>query len=337
MKRIKVGLVGYGYWGVNLLRNLIEHPALEPVAVCDKRDERLKIVSSQHPGIRLFNEFREMLREGDLDALVIATQTSSHFEIAKEALLHGLHVFIEKPMVDNVAHAEELIQLAKLKDRVMLVDHTYLYNQAVRKIRDYINDGSIGNVNYIDSTRINLGIYQPDVNVLWDLASHDIAVINYLIKERPSHVRVIGKSRSDLDHEDLAYIFLYYPSGLLVHINCSWASPVKIRRLILGGQNKMIIYDDLDPVQKLKICDFEAVTSNNGDREKNLVDYRLGNISIPKIDQAEPLKLAIEDFADSILTGSDTFSNGDLALQTVKILTKAESSLKSNGEIVAID
>lgn len=335
--KIKTGLVGYGYWGINLLRNLVENPSFIPVAVCDSREDRLELVRNQFPEILLYTDYKEMIEVSGLDAVVIATHTSSHFSIAMEALHHNLHVFIEKPMVDNYDHARELVELAHSKQRTLLVDHTYLYNSAVRKIKEYLDGGSVGKVNYIDSTRINLGIYQQDVNVIWDLASHDIAMVSYLINERPSHVRAIGNVRSGHNHEDLAYIFLYYPSGLLVHITCSWASPVKIRRLILGGQDKMIIYDDLDPVQKLKVFDFEAIATNDKERQKILVDYRLGNITIPRIDQEEPLSLAMDDFAGSIIHGRDTFSNGDMALLTVNILTKAEQSLKSNGELISID
>jgi predicted dehydrogenase len=328
--------VGYGYWGTNILRNLVEMPGVGNIAVCDHRPERLKIAGKVLPDAITGRDFREIVHNSDIDAVIIATPTASHYEIARYALEYGKHVMLEKPMTSSSAEATDLIHTAENRGLVISVDHTFLHNGAIRVIKDQITNGQTGEINYIDCTRINLGIYQPDVNVMWDLASHDLSIVNFLIDEAPTHVRAIGKYNKLHQRVDNAYLFLYYPSGLLVQVNCSWASPVKIRQIILGGSRKMIIYDDIEPSHKLKIYDYSAVSLNDETRKKILVDYRLGDVIIPKFSTEEPLRAAIEDFLHCIQTGNKPISDARGALRIISILEKAELSLKNNGTLIEI-
>lgn len=337
VNKVNVGLIGYGYWGVNLLRNIVESQYSEKVFVCDSREEKIRQALNIYSAIGHMQNWKELITNADVDAIVIATPTSSHFEIAKAALENGKHVLVEKPLVTSTLQAKELIKIATENKLILMVDHTFLYNDVVRKMKSYVTGGHIGKINYIDSTRLNLGIYQKDVNVLWDLACHDISVVNYIVEEKPSHVRAIGKLHPIYATEDIAYMFLYYPSGSLVQISTSWASPVKIRKMIVGGEKKMMIYDDIEPTNKLIIYDYEAIEPTDENKQMVLVDYRLGNISIPKYQIIEPLKMVLGEFFECIGTGSKPLSDGACALQIVDILEKAEESLKLNGQLIALN
>jgi predicted dehydrogenase len=331
-----VALLGYGYWGINILRNLVELPQVSQISVCDINIQRLNTVKKMFPEIFVDTNYRDMLTDPDVDAVCIATPSSSHFELCKFALLQNKHVFVEKPFTSNTQEAAELMELAQSRGLIISVDHTFLYNAAVHKIKEYIDTGQTGKVAYIDCTRVNLGIYQPDVNVLWDLASHDLSIIHFLIEEHPTHIRAIGKFNLEHQRVDMAYLFLYFSSGLLVQVNCSWASPVKIRQIMLGGREKMIIYDDIEPTHKLRVYDYSRQPVDEEQRNKMLVDYRLGDITIPKFSTQEPLKAAIEDFLSCVQTGNTPISDSASARQIVYWLEKAEFSLKNNGELVAL-
>lgn len=334
---MNIGLIGYGYWGRNLLRNIMENGCADQIWVCDQNEERLSEAKRLYAGIHVTTSWLQLIQTAKCEAIIIATPTSSHFDIAKAALLHGKHVLVEKPMTTNIMEAEELIELATSKGLVLMVDHTFLYNAVVRRIKEEISLNKLGQIYYIDSTRINLGLYQYDTNVLWDLACHDISIINYLVAEKPSHVRAIGRVNKIWNTEDMAYLFLQYASGLLVQISASWASPVKIRRMIIGAEKKMMIYDDIEPTNKLIIHDYETVLTNNS-RAKNqvLADYRLGNISIPKYEMEEPLKMMIADFFECICTGKEPVANSSSALEVIQILQFAGQSLKDDGRIIAL-
>jgi len=331
-----VALVGYGYWGANILRNLVELPQVSQISVCDLHEQRLKNVRKMFPEISCKQDFNDIVTDEAVDAVCIATPTSSHYELCRSALMNNKHVFVEKPFTANSVQAEELIILAQSRGLIISVDHTFLYNGAVHKIKEYIDLGLTGKVSYIDCTRVNLGIYQPDVNVLWDLASHDLSILHYLIEEQPTHIRAIGKFNKEHQRVDMAYVFLYFASGLLMQVNCSWASPVKIRQLMLGGSEKMIIYDDIEPTHKLRVYDYSRQPTDEEQRNKMLVDYRLGDVTIPKFSTKEPLKSAIEDFLAAIRTGRTPLSDASAALQIVRWLEKADLSLKNNGELVAL-
>ena len=333
--KLDIGLIGYGYWGTNLLRNIVQQPLSGKVTVCDTNERRLKTVQSVFMNIETTADPADIFRNPEIDAVVIATPTSSHYLLAKEALLQGKHVLVEKPLSTSVSEVEELIAITKSKNLVLMVDHIYLYNPVIHQLKKYISEEFLGRINYIDATRINLGIYQDDINVLWDLACHDISIINYLIGEKPKTARAIGKLNFNNKVEDLAYLFLEYESGLLVQINGSWASPVKIRKMIIGGEKKMIIYDDIESTNKLIIYDYMSSQTTDENKSK-LIDYRLGDITIPKYEISEPLNNVMAEFYDCILTGRAPLSDGNNALDVVRILEKAEQSLKSNGIIIPI-
>ncbi|MBS1625944.1 MAG: Gfo/Idh/MocA family oxidoreductase [Bacteroidetes bacterium] len=335
--KINIGLIGYGYWGINLLRNIVQHGMSGRVVVCDIDPDRLKAVQSVYIHLETTTDATtDILLNEEIDAVVIATPTSTHYRLAKEALLHGKHVLAEKPLATSVAEVEELISIAAARGLILMVDHIYLYNPVVRQLKKYITEDFLGRINYIDATRINLGIYQDDVNVLWDLACHDISIINYLIDEKPQTARAIGKLNFNSKVEDLAYLFLEYRSGLLVQINDSWASPVKIRKMIIGGEKKMIIYDDIESTNKLVIYDYVNNTAPDPTKSR-LIDYRLGDITIPKYEITEPLSTVVAEFYDCICTGRTPLSDGVNALDTIRILAKAEQSLQSNSEKISVD
>lgn len=320
-----------------MLRNIVESNYSDKVFVCDTRQEKIDQARNIYSTIGYTADWKELAKNPAVDAIVIATPTSSHFAIAKQALENGKHVLVEKPLVTSTAQAKQLIEIAAANKLTLMVDHTFLYNDVVRKMKTYVTNGQIGQINYIDSTRLNLGIYQKDVNVLWDLACHDISIVNYMVEERPSHVRAIGKMHPIYATEDIAYMFLYYPSGSLVQISTSWASPVKIRKMIVGGDKKMMIYDDIEPTNKLVIYDYEAIEPTEQNKQMILVDYRLGNISIPKYHIVEPLKMVVNEFFECIISGTTPLSDGKYALQIIDILEKAEESLKLNGQLIELN
>ncbi len=333
--KINIGLIGYGYWGRNILRNLIEQPLSETITVCDQNQNRLQTMKSIYFPLHTVTNSEDVFENKEIDAVIIATPTSTHFTLAKRALLNKKHVLVEKPLTTTAKEAEELMNIATANNLVLMVDHIYLYNPVVRQLKQYIAPDFLGKINYIDATRINLGIYQTDTNVLWDLACHDISIINFLSDEKPHSVRAIGRINPTHGVEDVAYLFLYYPSGLLVQINSSWASPVKIRKMVIGGEKRMIIYDDIESTNKLIIYDYENAPTTDDNKSK-LIDYRLGNITIPKYEISEALKNVVHDFYTCILEDKQPLTNGMNALEVVKILEKAHESLKSNGAIIPI-
>lgn len=331
--KINIGLIGYGYWGRNILRNILEQPLSGKITVCDVNEDRLNSLESLHPIISLTRDSIEIFQDNSIDCVVIATPTSSHYTLAKKALLAKKNVLVEKPLTTSVAEASELMEIAKTNNLTLMVDHVFLYNPVVWQLKKYLTKEFLGRINYVDATRINLGIYQTDTNVLWDLACHDISLINYLIEEEPESVRAIGRVNPKHKVEDLAYLFLSYPSGMLIHINASWASPVKIRKMIIGGEKRMIIYDDIEATNKLVIYDYENAFPTEEDKSK-LIDYRLGNITIPKCDITEPLKNVLNEFYYRVTSDNRKIDDGVTGLGVVKILEKAQESLESNGAII---
>jgi predicted dehydrogenase len=332
---IKALLIGYGYWGKNLLRNLLELLTSEQVALAEISSQKREYLAALYPGIELYLSAEEALEYSDSSVVIIATETHSHFQLAKMALLRGKHVLVEKPFTTSLYEAEELVKIAKEKGVILMVDHVFLYHPVIKKMKEYFLRNELGKINYIDSTRINLGIYQQDVNVIWDLACHDIAIVNYLVEEMPIHVRAIGRVNPEYGTEDLAYLFLYYASGMLVHINSSWASPVKIRKMIVGGQKKMLIYDDIEPSNKLTIYEYEQDLRYDEHKTK-LADFRLGNIIIPKYEPIEALRNVLSTFFECIRSNSEPLASGESAIPVVRILEKAQESLKFNGALISI-
>jgi len=334
--KINVGLIGYGYWGNNLLRNLVNNAHTGKITVADLDKEKINSLKSIYTSVEVTTDTNTLLSNPNIRAVAIATPTSSHFKLAKVALLNNKHVLVEKPMCTSEEEVKELIQIATNKDLVLMVDHIYLYNPVVRQLKRYMSESFLGKVNYIDATRINLGIYQNDTNVLWDLACHDLSIINYLLDEKPRSVQAIGRVNPAHGVEDVAYLFLHYPNDILVQINSSWASPVKIRKMIIGGEKRMIIYDDIESTNKLIIYDY-AHTSKQEDTKAKLVDYRLGDITIPKYELVEALSIVVQEFYYCISNNTSPIADGYNAQETVRILEKAQESLTLNGAIIPLN
>lgn len=332
---INTCLIGYGYWGKNLLRNLMESTQRANLCIAELSSSKRKNLQELHPSIPVYSTFEETLKQEKIQAVVVAADTKQHYQLAKRALLLGIHALIEKPLTTSLKEAEELESIAQEKQLTLMTDHIYLYHPVVKKIKNYFNENYLGKLNYIDTTRVNLGIYQNDINVLWDLACHDISIVNYLVEEQPYGVRAIGRINPDHGVEDVAYMFLYYRSGLLVQINSSWASPVKMRKMIIGGDKRMIVYDDVEPTNKLVIYDYEQNIPLDEGKTK-LTDYRLGNISIPKVASEEALRNVVEEFYRCIQTKTQPLSNGMNAIAVIKILEKAQQSLHSGGELISL-
>lgn len=311
------------------------HSECEVVCIAEPREDRRLVAKKACPTAKLVDDHSSLLLDVEIEAVAICTPVSTHYQMTKECLMRGKHVLVEKPISTSFDEAKELLELAERKGLTLLVDYTFLYTGSVQKIHDLITNGELGTVSYVDSTRINLGIYQTDVNVLWDLATHDLSVIYHLMPERPESLQAIGALHEESGTEHIAYLSLHYPSGMLVHLNCSWASPVKIRQMIIGGSDKMIIYDDIEPSDKLKIYDYSASEPSDEERRKVLVDYRLGEVRIPKVPMTEALSVLVDDFY-KMTHGSQPHYDSQLSLDIVNTLIKADESLKNGGKKVLL-
>lgn len=334
---MKIAIAGYGYWGPNLVRNFNSAENSQVEMVFDLSEKQLERVRKSYPGIRTSSQIQDVLNNPDIDAVAIATPVFTHAPIARQALQAGKHVLIEKPMTGSVAEANELIALAQQTGRVLMVDHTYLYTDAVQKIKQLVDSGEIGKVQYIDSTRINLGLFQRDVNVLWDLAPHDISICNYVMADFPVAVQAVGSAHTSNKLANIAYLTLFYNDNRIAHFNCSWVSPVKIRQMLIGGDKKMILFNDLETTEKLRIYDKGYSIMPESDRDKILIDYRIGDITIPKIPQTEALATMARDFVNAITTGSEPLSSWKSGLEVVKILEAAEKSIKNKGKFIEFE
>ena len=329
---IRLGIVGYGYWGPNIVRNFVAQPDCQVVAVCDKNQVALARVSSRHPGIRTVIDADEIIGSSEIDAVAIITPVSSHYPLAKKALENGKHVFIEKPFTATSAQAEELIEIAERKNLQIMVDHTFLFTGAVRKMKQLIDEGALGPLHYYDSTRVNLGLFQHDVNVLWDLAPHDLAIMDYLIGLKPELVVATGRAHVNA-LEDVAYLTVYFPGSVIAHINVNWLSPVKVRTTLVGGQRKMLVWNDLDPTEKIRVYDKGADVRTEQGVHQLLVSYRSGDMWAPKIEELEALQLESRYFLDCVMNGTRPFNDGHAGLRVVKLLEAAEQSLRQHKEI----
>ena len=333
---VNIGIIGYGYWGPNLVRNFAAQAEGKVVKVADARPERLNLLHKNYPSIQGVKTAEEIIQDTGIDAVVIATPVFSHYPLAKAALLNGKHVMIEKPMTASVKEAEELIELAESKNLVLMVDHTFLYTGAVQKMKELIDANSIGKPRYFDSTRINLGLFQPDINVLWDLAPHDISILTFLIKERPYSINATGVSHTHNGIENIAYMTVNYAHDFIAHFNCSWTSPVKIRQTLIGGDTKMIVYNDLDPSEKVRIYDTGFTHKTEEDKFHIRVDYRTGDVNIPKLAEKEALAGVAKDFLTSILEQKQPTSNAALGIEVVRILEASQESIRNIGKEVVI-
>jgi predicted dehydrogenase len=335
---IKIGVVGYGYWGPNLVRNMFEVPDTSVVAVSDIRSDRLRHVSSRYPSLFVSTDYRSLIDDPDIDAIAIATPVHAHYELALEALQAGKHVLIEKPMTSTSEQALRLIDEADRRNLVVMVDHTFVYTGAVRKIKQVVASGMLGDVYYYDSTRINLGLFQRDVDVIWDLAVHDLAIMNYILPSVPCAVAATGINHVMGGTENLAYLTVFFELNLIAHINVNWLSPVKIRRTLIGGSKQMIVYDDMEPSEKVKIYD-KGITVTNGSDSlyQAMVNYRSGDMFAPQLDVSEALKVELQHFVDCIEHGAAPITGGLAGLQVVRILESASQSMRHRGKLIELD
>lgn len=326
---VKVAIVGFGYWGKNLVRNFNSIDNCNLAYVCEKNEVLSEKCKKLYPNIEVVNDFEILLKDKSLSAIVIATPVDTHYNLAKQSLLAGKNVLVEKPLTNSLDEAEELKKIAEDSNLLLMVDHTFLYTGAVQYIKKLINSNVLGNLQYIDSIRINLGLFQHDVNVLWDLAAHDISICLYLTGKFPISVDAIGLSHTGNNIENIAYLTLKFEEDLIAHFNCSWISPVKIRQMLIGGDKKMVLYNDNEPTEKIKIYDTGYIAKTDEERTKILVDYRVGDISVPKIENSEALTLMALDFINSIESGSSPISNAMLGVEVVKILEAAQKSIEN--------
>ena len=330
---VSVGIVGYGYWGPNLARNFSEFDQCQVAAIADTRPARLAQAAKRYPGTDMVADGEKLIRSPKVDAVVVATPVSSHYPLAKAALEAGKHVLIEKPLTSTSEQAEELVELAERKNLVLMVDHTFVYTGAVRKIRELVNGGWIGKPLYFDSMRINLGLFQPDVSVLWDLAPHDVSIMDSVLGLTPQGLTAGGSRHFGSPHETIAFLTIYYPDDLVAHINVSWISPMKMRLMLIGGDSKMIVYDDTEPSEKVKVYDRGVdMTGGKDSIYEMLVQYRVGDIWTPRLDGAEALRTEVAHFLDCVTVGKRPITDGPSGLRVVKLLEAADRSLRNRGE-----
>lgn len=337
---MKIAVVGYGYWGPNLVRNFSWLGGTQVKYVCDLDQNRLDRVKNQFPNVEVVTtDYNQVLEDPEVDAIAIATPVNSHYALAKAALNAGKHVLLEKPMTDNVEQGQEIVDLAKSKNLILMVDHTFLYTGAVKKIKEVIDSGAIGQVYYFDSIRVNLGLFQSDVNVIWDLAPHDLSIMLYLIGKTPVSVSAQGMAHVEGHLENIAYVTVYYADNTMAHFHVNWLSPIKVRKVLIGGSDKMIVYDDMENVEKVKIYD-SGVDLESADKDSiysSLVQYRTGDMYAPKLDNIEALKEECQHFVDCIENNKQPISNGEFGLSIVKILTAAQQSIKEHGKNITLD
>jgi predicted dehydrogenase len=332
---IRIGVIGYGYWGPHLVRNFHSLDGCDVTVVCDKNAEALRRAKQAYPSVQVTSDIREVLSATNVDAMAVVTPVWTHFELTKAALENGKHAFVEKPFTSTVQQAERLIDLAEKKRLQIMVDHTFLFTGAVRKIRQLIEEGALGRLYYYDSTRVNLGLFQHDVNVIWDLAPHDLSIMDHVINGKPETVIATGESHVN-GHEDLAYITIYFRDKIIAHINVNWLSPVKVRTTLIGGEKKMLVWNDLDADEKLKVYDKGVETTNGNGVYELLVSYRSGDMWAPRIDQTEALRTETKYFIECISRNERPFNDAIAGLRVVRMLEAADRSLKGRGKPISL-
>jgi predicted dehydrogenase len=335
---INVGLIGYGYWGPNLARNFAETDGVRLSAVADGRADRRTAAERRHPGIATAEDALAMIDRADVDAVVIATPLDTHFPLAKAAIERGKHVLVEKPFAASKADAETLASLADQRGVRLMVDHTFVYNGAVRRIRQLIDRRELGELLYLDSVRVNLGLLQHDSNVIWDLAVHDLSIMDYLIDARPVAVSADGTTGGGLGHENVGYVTVHFDSGFLAHFHVNWLAPMKIRQMLLGGSQRMLVYDDTDPSEKVRVYDkgVDVDVKDGETRRQILISYRTGDMYAPTFDRREALALVAREFADSIVEKRAPLTDAAAGVRVVSLLEAASQSLKAQGKRVAL-
>jgi len=332
-----VGIIGCGYWGPNLLRNFAENEAAELRWICDADPARLAAMGRRYPAAKTTTDYQHLLDDPQLDAIAVVTPVATHFQLARRALLAGKHLLVEKPLTATAGEAEELIELADRNQRTLMVDHTFVYTGAVRKMKEIVKSGELGDLLYFDSVRINLGLFQKDINVLWDLAPHDLSIMDYLIERQPDAVSAIGSCHIEQGIENIAYLMMHFADDFIAHFHFNWLAPVKIRRTMIAGSRKMILYDDIEPTEKVRIYD-KGVTTNRVDPDREadyqtLVSYRTGDVWAPKLDSTEALRHVVSEFLASIRSGRQPLTDGQSGLRVVRLLEAAQQSIKNNGQV----
>lgn len=329
-------MIGYGYWGPNLVRNFNDLPDCQVISVSDKRSTRLEKAHSTYPFIKTTTNFLDLLTDPDVHAVAIATPVTSHYELVHKALEHGKHVLVEKPLAATSEQAERLIEKADRHSLVLMVDHTFVYTGAVKKIRELVSTNALGQLYYYDSVRVNLGLFQHDVNVIWDLAVHDISILDHVIPSVPRLISATGVSHVTGQPEDIAFLTLFFDGRLIAHIHVNWLAPVKVRRTLIGGEYKMIVYDDLEPSEKVKVYDKGITVSNDDSLYRILIDYRTGDMWAPQTDRTEALRNEASHFINCIETGRPPETDGKSGLRVVRILEAATQSLGLQGKPVEL-
>lgn len=327
---ISVGVLGLGYWGPNLVRNLNACPDTHLAWLCDTKADRLQAVGNQYPAAKQTANFNDLLDDDKVDAVVIASPVGTHYALAKAALTRGKHVLVEKPLAASIEQAEELAELSAHHRRVLLVDHIFLYSPSVRKMAELIRNGNVGDILFIDSVRINLGLFQHDINVIWDLAPHDLSIIDYLIGRSPKSVVAAGASHAGKGREDVAYLHLDYGDNLLASVHVNWLSPVKVRHFLIGGRRRSVLYNELDISERVKVYDRGIdVSEDPEDMRRTLISYRSGDVLAPQLDAREPLGFLVQHFVDCIENGREPISGPEQGVRIVRILNAATRSLAS--------
>jgi predicted dehydrogenase len=332
VSKVRVGVVGCGYWGPNLIRNFYEDANVELVYVCDLVQDKVAKIGRRYPTVTATTNYSDLLNDPNLDAIVVATPVHTHYPLAKQALMANKHVLVEKPMCMTSKECSDLIALAKERERILMVDHTFVYHGAIRRMKQVIDNNELGDILYFDSVRINLGLFQSDINVIWDLAPHDLSIMDYLLGKEPQAVYATGACHAGNGIEDIAYIDLKFDNNQIAHFHVSWLSPVKVRQVLVGGTKKMIAYDDLQPMEKLRIYD-KGITvdqpTTDEERYQNLIQYRIGDMYAPVFDLTEALKNEVAHFVECVQTGKTPITDGHAGLRVVQILELANASLRT--------
>ena len=332
---LRIGVIGYGYWGPNIVRNFNAIDDAKVTSLCDLNEDALGKARKLYPSLATSTDVQSILSSKDIDAVAIITPVFTHFELAKKALENGKHVFVEKPFTSTIAQAEELVELAEKKNLKIMVDHTFLYTGAVQKIKQLVDEGELGKLFYYDSMRVNLGLFQHDVNVVWDLAPHDFAIMDYVVPERPLAISATGEIHYN-SFEDIAYVTVYCENNVIAHFNVNWLSPVKVRNTLIGGDKKMLVWNDLEADEKVKIYDKGVDVKTRENVYDLLVSYRSGDAWVPRIAQIEALRLEAETFVDCVKNNKTPVNDGLAGLRVVRMLEATNASIKDKGRLVEL-
>ena len=336
LSTMRIGVIGFGYWGPNLVRNLAEMDGVQLRWCADIRADRRDLAKRRYPFVDVTDKAEDIFADRSVEAVVIATPVLTHYRLARAALERGKHVLIEKPMTATVTEAEQLLELAERKGVVLMVDHTFIYTGAVRKMKELIDAGELGELQYLDAVRVNLGLFQHDIDVLWDLAPHDLAILDHLVPETPKSVSVIGADHTGSGFSDVAYMTVQFANNFLAHLHVNWLSPVKIRQMLIGGSRRMVVYNDMEPSEKVRVYDRGVRVGTEDGIYRTLVDYRMGDMTAPKLDNREALAVECEHFRECVRSNAVPLSNAAAGLRVVRLLEAGARSLAAGGERVAL-